>query len=172
MTSVLMSECSGLWRRTVLIDSDGSRDTSTGVAWLQGITAYADTRGFAGRLSQHDDVFEWQRLIDIEPPGPFPDAGRMRWEAGVLIEVGVHEDYVEHWVRDDGPAMPCWALFLESAILLRAGAQFGWADLRGVALGMVGDSKWTAINPHMNGNDLMANGGRWSVEDSEGEVDL
>jgi hypothetical protein len=96
MTSVLMTECSGLWRRTVLIDSDGSRDTSAGVAWLQGITAYADTRGFAGRLSQHDDVFEWQRLIDIQPPGPFPDAGRMRWEAGELIEVGVHEDYVEH----------------------------------------------------------------------------
>ena len=106
--SVLMTECSGLWRRTVLIDSDGSHDTSTGVAWLQGITAYADTRGFAGRLSQHDDVFEWQRLIDIQPPGPFPDAGRMRWEAGVLVEVGVHEDYVEHWVRDDGPAAPCW----------------------------------------------------------------
>ena len=74
------------------------------MAWLQGITAYVDTRGFAGRLSQHGDVFEWQRLIDIEPPGPFPDAGRMRWEARVLIEVGVHEDYVEHWVRQDGPA--------------------------------------------------------------------
>ena len=42
----------------------------------------SDTRGFAGRLSQHGDVFEWQRHIDIEPPGPFPDAGRMRWEAG------------------------------------------------------------------------------------------
>ena len=62
--TVLMTECSGLWRRTLLIKSDGSRDTGTDVAWLQGITAYADTRGFAGRLSQHDDVFEWQRLID------------------------------------------------------------------------------------------------------------
>ena len=106
-----MTECSGLWRRTLLIESDGSHDTSTGVAWLQGITAYVDTRGFAGRLGQHGDVFEWQRLIDIEPPGPFPDAGRMRWEARVLIEVGAHADYVEHWVRQDGPAEPCWALF-------------------------------------------------------------
>ena len=170
--TVLMTECSGLWRRTVLIDSDGSRDVSTDVAWLQGVTAYADTRGFAGRLSQHDDVFEWQRLIDVQPPGPFPDAGRMRWEAGVLVEVGVHEDYVEHWVRDEGPAAPCWGLFLDSAILLRAGTHFGWADLRGVVLGMVGDPQWTALNPRMNGNDLVANGGRWRIEDSEGEVDL
>ena len=113
--SVLMTECNGLWRRTLLIATDGSHDTGTGVAWLQGITAYVDTRGFAGRLSQHGDVFEWQRQIDVEPPGHFPDAGRMRWEAGTLIEVGVHQDYVEHWVRQDGPATPCWALFLENA---------------------------------------------------------
>ena len=38
------------------------------------------------------DVFEWRRLIDIGPPGPFPDAGRMRWESRALVEVGVHED--------------------------------------------------------------------------------
>ena len=62
----LMTECSGLWQRTLLIDSDGTHDTSAGVAWLQGITAYVDTRGFAGRLSQRGDVFEWQRLIDIQ----------------------------------------------------------------------------------------------------------
>ncbi|MDT7732722.1 MAG: hypothetical protein QOK45_2975, partial [Mycobacterium sp.] len=62
--------------------------------------------------------------------------------------------------------------FLHSAILLCAGAQFGWADLRGVVLGMVGDSQWTALNPHMNGSDLVANGVRWSIEDIEGEVDL
>jgi hypothetical protein len=171
-STVLMTECSGLWRRTLLIGSDGSRDTSTDVAWLQGITAYADTRGFAGRLSQHADVFEWQRLIDIEPPGPFPDAGRMRWEAGELIEVGVHEDYVEHWVRQDGPAAPCWALFAEHAMLLRAGTQFGWADHSGVVLGTIGGPQWAALNPHMNSSQLAANGVRWSIVDSEGDVDL
>jgi hypothetical protein len=169
---VLMTECSGLWRRTLLIDSDGSRDVSTGVAWLQGITAYVDTRGFAGRLTQRDDVFEWQRLIDTAPPGPFPDAGRMRWEAGVLIEVGVHADYVEHWVRQDGPAAPCWALFAANAILLRAGAQFGWAQERGVALGTIGDSAWTALNPQMDANDLVVNEVRFTIEDSEGDVEL
>jgi hypothetical protein len=169
---VLIAECSGLWRRTLLIESDGSHETSSGVAWLQGITAYVDTRGFAGRLSQRGDVFEWQRLIDVEPPGPFPDARRMRWETGTLIEVGVYQDYVEQWVRQDGPAAPCWALFLENAILLRAGAQFGWADDSGVVLDAISGPKWTALDPRMNGDDLVANGVRWSIEDSEGDVDL
>lgn len=172
MTTVLMTECSGLWRRTLLIDGEGSHHTTTGVAWLQGSSAYVDTRGFAGRLSQHGDVFEWQRLIDVQPPGPYPDAGRMRWDAGVLIEVGVHEDYVEHWVRDDVPATPCWALFAESAILLRVGAQFGWADSSGVVLDTVGGPQWAALDPHMNGSYLVANGVRWNIEDSEGDVDL
>ena len=167
-----MTECSGLWRRIVLIDSDGSHDTGTDVAWLQGITAYVDTRGFAGRLSQHGDVFKWQRLIDIEPPAPFPDAGRMRWEAGVLVEVGVHQDYVEHWIRQDGPVAPCWALFAENAILLRAGVQFGSADRSGVVLDTIGGPRWTALDPHVHGGDLVANGVRWSIESSEGEVDL
>ncbi len=169
---VIRAECSGLWRRTLLIDSDGAHDTSTGVAWLQGATAYVDTRGFAGRLGQHGDVFEWQRLIDVEPPGPHPDAGRMHWAAGVLIEVGVHEDYVEHWVRGDGPAAPCWALFATDAILLRAGAHFGWAQPSGVVLGMIGDRRWTALDPHMDGSELVASGVRRHIEDSEGDVDL
>jgi hypothetical protein len=169
---VLIAECSGLWRRSLLVDSHGSRDTSPGVAWLQGITAYVDTRGFAGRLSQHDDVFQWQRLIDIEPPGPFPDAGRMYWEAGMLIEVGVHEDYVEHWVRQDGPATPCWGLFAEKAILLCAGTEFGWSDHNGVVLGSIGGPQWTALDPHIKGSYLVANGVRWRIEESEGEVHL
>jgi len=170
--SVLMTECAGLWRRTLLIDAEGSHDASTGVAWLQGITAYVDTRGFAGRLSQHDDVFEWQRLIDVEPPGPHPDAGRMRWEAGVLIEEGVHEDYTEHWVRQDGAAVPCWGIFAEEAILLRAGALFGWADRSGVVVDTIGGPRWTALNPYLTGSDLTANGVRRRIEDSEGDVDL
>jgi hypothetical protein len=170
--TVLMTECSGLWRRTLLVNADGSRDAGTDVAWLQGITAYADTRGFAGRLGQRGEVFEWQRLIDVEPPGPFPDTGRMRWEAGVLIEAGVHEDYVEHWVRADGPVEPCWALFMKNAVLLRTGAQFGWADQSGVVLGTIGDSEWTALNAHVDGSELVANGVRWNIEDGEGDVNL
>ena len=168
----LMTECSGLWQRTLLIDSDGTHDTSAGVAWLQGITAYVDTRGFAGRLSQHGDVFEWQRLIDIEPPGPFPDAGRMHWENDALIEVGVHEDYVEHWVRHGDGAETSWALFATDGILMCAGARFGWADSNGVVLGVVGDPQWTALDPRVVDGELVANGVRRRIEDSEGVVDL
>jgi hypothetical protein len=172
LNSPLMTECSGLWRRTLLVESDGSQDFGTDVAWLQGITAYVDTRGFAGRLHQHDDVFEWQRLIDIEPPGPFPDAGRMRWEAGVLIETGVHEDYTEHWARDDGPAAPCWAVFARDAVLLRAGDRFGWADPTGVVLGAIGDPQWTALGVEVQGGELVVNGVRRRIEDSEGDAKL
>ena len=153
------------WARSTRITPPGRRR-------LQRVTAYVDTRGFAGRLSQHGDVFEWQRLIDIGPPGPFPDAGRMRWESGALVEVGVHEDYIEHWVRQDGPVAPCWALFAENAILLRAGAQFGWADQSGVVVDTIGGPRWTALNPHVNGDDLVANSVGRSIEDSEGDVDL
>jgi hypothetical protein len=41
-----------------------------------------------------------------------------------------------------------------------------------VVLGAIGGPQWAALNPHMNSADLVANGGRWSIEDSEGEVDL
>ncbi|MFG1934759.1 hypothetical protein ACGFK1_29590 [Mycobacterium sp. NPDC048908] len=171
-TRVLMTHCSGLWRRTLLIDSDGARDTSAGVAWLQGITGYVDTRGFAGRLSQHDDVFEWQRLVDVAPPGPFPDAGRMRWENATLIEEGVHESYVEHWVRHDGDSEPNWALFATDAILVCVGERYGWADERGVVLGVVGDPRWAALDLRITDDELVANGVRRHIEDSEGVVDL
>jgi hypothetical protein len=169
---VLITECGGLWRRSLLIDSDGTRDTGAGVAWLQGLIAYVDTRGFAGRLSQHGDVFEWHRMVDVAPPGPFPDAGRMHWDNGVLIEEGVHEDYVEHWVREDGTTTPAWGLFMTDAILLRAGAHFGWADRGGVVIGVIGDAQWAALDPRMTNGELVANGVRRRIEASEGDVDL
>src|ERR1700759_3005473 len=100
VSSVTVSECAGLWRRTLLVEADGSRDTGTDVTWLQGITAFIDSRGFAGTLSQCGDVFSWHRTIDRQPPGPYPDEGSMRWRDGLLVETGVHTDYVEHWVRD------------------------------------------------------------------------
>ena len=90
-----------------------------------------------------------------------------------MVEVGVHEDYVEHWVRQDGPVAPCWALFAENAILLRAGAQFGLGGpKRCGAWTRSAVREWTALNPHVNGDDLVANGVGRSIEDSEGDVDL
>ena len=49
MTAVLVSDCVGLWRRTLLIDADGTSDTGTDVTWLQGITAYIDTEALRAR---------------------------------------------------------------------------------------------------------------------------
>jgi hypothetical protein len=175
VTTVIASDCTGLWRRTLLIGADGSRDTSTGVVWLQGLSAYVDSRGFAGRLHQRDDVFEWHRDVELEPPGPFPDAGAMRWDEGTLVETGVHEDYVEHWVRDGGQSTPCGALFVRGpdgkpGLLVRVGALFGWAGGGTVLIDEVDGPVWTDLGIALCGNQIHAAGGRWIIERSEGNV--
>jgi hypothetical protein len=177
MNTVLLSECAGLWRRTLLIEEDGSHVTGGDVRWLQGDAAYVDSRGFGGRLHQRDDVFEWYRMVDLEPPGPFPDAGAMHWDGTTLVETGVHADYVEHWVRDDGPASPSWALTLRSAdagdaLLLRVGAVFGWASATAVTLAVVGGAEWEALAPSLSDDEIRVNGARWTVVQSEGDVEL
>jgi hypothetical protein len=176
MSTVQMSRCSGLWRRTLLIEADGSRVPGGDVRWLQGDSAYIDSRGFGGRLEQHGDVFEWHRMVDLEPPGPFPDAGEMHWDGDTLVETGVHEDYVEHWVRDHGPANPVWALTLRSddggdALLLRVGVDFGWACTSAVTLGVVDDAEWKALAPSMSDGEIRVNGARWTIVQSEGDVE-
>lgn len=176
----LLTECAGLWRRTLLIDTDGTRDTAPGVLWLQGPTAYVDSRGFAGTLHQEADVFEWHREFDATTPGPHPDAGVMHWEGDILVETGVHEHYIEHWVRDTAEAGPTGALRLRgpasaSALLVRVGAMFGWADHTGVLLGAVGGAEHRALGIDMTGSvsvgdQIQANGVRWTVDNSEGKV--
>ncbi|BDX33262.1 hypothetical protein TUM20985_38090 [Mycobacterium antarcticum] len=172
---VLMGECTGLWRRTLLIDADGARHAEPGVLWLQGLTAYVDSRGFAGRLHQSGNVFEWQRDVDLEPPGPFPDAGSMMWDGDVLVETGVHAEYAEHWVRDAGSLGPCSAAFLRGpdgadGLLLRVGDQFGWAGGGAVVIGRLDGHEWEALGVTMSDNEIHANGARWAIERSEGDV--
>lgn len=192
-----VSQCSGLWRRTLLIDTDGSRDTTTQVQWLQGLSAFVDLRGpgagFAGRLSQREDIFEWTRTIDLQPAGP-PDAGRMSWEGDVLVEVGVHADYIEHWQRDPEPLDPRWGLLLSGpgggvAILVRVGARFGWAvksDTRAeISLGTVSGDDWlitdsahtgrvgVTLLPRLESGCLRVDDDfAWTVEEQEGSVTL
>jgi hypothetical protein len=200
-----MADCVGLWRRTVLIESDGSRDTAANVQWLQGISAFVDLRGpgegFAGRLGQRGDIFEWTRLIDLQPGGP-PDAGRMSWAGETLVEVGVHAVYTEHWVREKAPAAPCWAVLLSgtdaaTALLVRVGARFGWAQQRKdraeISLGTVTGGDWittdsalidrvgAALNPRLAAGqlrvaDVDGDGAPtvlgWDVKESEGDVTL
>ncbi|MDT5365443.1 MAG: hypothetical protein QOC69_7205 [Mycobacterium sp.] len=177
MSEVLLSQCAGLWRRTLLIEADGSHVTDGDVRWLQGDFAYIDSRGFGGRLEQRDDVFEWHRMVDLEPPGQFPDAGAMHWDGDTLVETGVHADYVEQWVRDDGPATPRWALTVRSvdagdALLLRVGAVFGWACTTAVTLAAVGGAEWEALAPKLIDGEVRVNGARWTVVQSEGDVEL
>jgi hypothetical protein len=202
-----MTECRGLWRRTLLIDTDGSRDETADVRWLQGITAFVDLRrprplrdlseqdGFAGWLSQSGDVFTWSRFAGLQPQGS-PDEGRMSWDGDTLIDIGVHADYVEHWVRDDAPTEPCWALGLSSvagdeALLVRVGGRFGWAERVGaqveIALGIVDETSWlitdsalphrvdTLLAPHRDGDEIKvvgAVGHHWQITESEGSVTL
>ena len=173
MTAVLASDCIGRWRRTLLIEADGSRDTGTDITWLQGITAYVDSRGFAGTLSQADDVFSWHRAVELEPPGPHPDEGSMRWQDGILVETGVHADYVEHWTRDGAAVTPCGALFLatpdgDAGLLIRVGDLFGWAGGGDVVIDAVGGRRWNALV--ITGEYVQANGVRWTVERCEGNV--
>jgi hypothetical protein len=178
MSPVSLSKCAGLWRRTLLIEEDGSHVTGGDVRWLQGDAAYVDSRGFGGRLHQRDDVFEWHRMVDLEPPGPFPDAGVMHWDGATLVETGVHADYVEQWVRDDAPDSPRWALTLRSAdegdaLLIRVGAAFGWASATAVTLANVGGSEWEALAPlNLLDDEVRVNGARWTVVQSEGDVEL
>jgi hypothetical protein len=162
-----IADCAGLWRRSLLVEADGSRDTTAGVLWLQGVTAYVDSRGFAGSLERRGDVFEWRRDVDLEPPGGSPDAGTMHWEGDVLVETGVHADYVEHWVRDEGPTAPCGAVFLRTpdggvGLLLRVGDLFGWAGAGSVVIGAVGDAQWNEYSA------VASDGVRWIVERTEG----
>ncbi len=193
----MVAECAGLWRRTLLIEADGSRDTGTNVVWLQGISTFVDVRGpgagFAGRLDQRVDVFEWNRLVDLQPAGP-PDAGRMRWDGDTLVEVGVHADYTEHWHREGGPIHPCWGLVLSApeggiAILVRVGQRFGWAHRHlgeaAASLGVIDERGWritdstsvdrvgAALHPRLAAGQLRVDDDiAWDVRESEGSVTL
>lgn len=171
MTPVRIADCAGQWRRTLLIEADGSHVTDGDVRWLQGPSAYVDSRGFAGTLSQDGSVFSWHRSVDLTAPGPFPDAGEMRWEGDTLVETGVHEDYVEHWVRDAGTAVPCGALLLAGpdgapGLLVRVGALFGFAGGGEVFLDDVGAPRWRALE--IETSEVRADGVRWTIRRTEG----
>jgi hypothetical protein len=175
MTAAALADCTGLWRRTLLIEPDGSRDTGTDVLWLQAGTAYVDSRGFAGTLHRAGDTFEWHRDIDLGPPRALPDAGSMRWDGHTLVESGVYEDYVEHWVREGDSSKPSGALMLASAagaagLLLRVGATFGWAGGGEVVIDAVGTARWNALAIDVTDRYVQAKGARWTISRSEGDV--
>ncbi len=177
VSDVLASDCAGLWRRTLLIEADGSRDTGTDVVWLQAGSAYVDSRGFGGELVQRGTVFSWRRDVELAPSGPAPDEGEMRWDGDTLIETGVHEDYVEHWVRDPGPTTPQGGFFLRApdggqALLVRVGPIFGWLGAGEAVIDTVDGPRWAALAIEVEGKQIQANGVLWVVERTEGTVNL
>ncbi|PND58488.1 hypothetical protein CRM90_07600 [Mycobacterium sp. ENV421] len=192
LATPVIADCTGLWRRTLLVEADGSRDTGTNVQWLQGISMFVDLRGpgegFAGLLSQRDDVFEWARLVDLQPPG-LPDAGRMSWAGGTLVEIGIHADYTEHWQREAGTTQPCWGLVLSApgttGVLVRVGDRFGWAGPQEVSLGTVSGTDWqieessdshrvgAQLRPRIETGQLRVDDDiTWDIKESEGSVTL
>ncbi len=158
MEIINISTLGGIWTRSLKVQPDGSRDETTAVAWAQGPSLYIDLRqpagrpdfshvtaladltasdcgwlatqqGFAGVLRQEDEFVEWVRLLDFQPPAG-PDAGRLFWENGILVETGRYKDYREHWHRDEAlPRLPCAAAQLcdsegRMGMLIRLGDDF------------------------------------------------
>jgi hypothetical protein len=137
------SELKGLWRRSLIVRPDGTRDETTRVRWLQGERLFVDLRqpaampdlsgtcrddlsledcellstqeGFAGHLGFDGRHFEWLRRIDYQPASAMADAGSLEWAGGALIERGRDVAYVEHWRRDAASVEPCAAALLREA---------------------------------------------------------
>ncbi|MDX2350931.1 hypothetical protein [Stutzerimonas xanthomarina] len=132
----------GVWRRRLLTTTDGRRDETSDVYWLQTAQLHADIRiphpptasaslatcsqaqqldlceqsGFAGLTLVEGDICQWQRLIDYQPPGAAPDIGRMRFEgADQLLEDGLDGRYHEVWQRVPESEGTNWGLWLRSA---------------------------------------------------------
>jgi hypothetical protein len=102
------------------------------------LLALCGQKAFAGTLQEDGDAFSWVRRIDLHPSAPLPDAGTLHWADGVLVEAGLHEDYVEHWelLEQGGPAAALLEDPLEgcAGMLVRVGSWFGYARDRPVPL--------------------------------------
>ena len=149
-----VTELTGLWTRSLMAWPDGRRDTTTNVAWMQGISAYADLRqppelagrfrhatclrdltladclllatqqAFAGTFVPVGEHFEWQRHIDFQPPRETRDIGQLYWQGDILIEAGLQGEYIEHWHRD--PALPATPC---AALILQGERDGRWGQL-------------------------------------------
>ena len=108
------------------------------LAWL------TTQQGFAGvtTFDPATRATQWLRQIDFQPPSLLPDAGYANFENEVLVETGIHADYIEHWYPVPGSRDGC-AVFkcLESGIqsmMLVAGAQVMLLRARHLAFDLEG----------------------------------
>jgi len=138
----------GLWRRLALERADGSGDTTSLVLWLQTDSLFVDLRipisrahaetfnpalaaqeGFAGRLFHSGTQARWDRRIDFAPTG-LPDEGRLRRARRMLVEHGLHENYVEHWWLDAPGDETAVIADTSTTIAVRAGDNLMFAQER------------------------------------------
>ena len=91
----------------------------------------ATQQGFHGLTevdaSARPDICRWHRLADFQPPALTPDAGALHLAGDLLVETGLHDDYLEHWERLPGSDRKTMVLAENAsggALLLRAGS---WA---------------------------------------------
>ncbi|MGD1868149.1 MAG: hypothetical protein ACFB0F_01230 [Neomegalonema sp.] len=109
----------GVWRRELIETPDGSRDESSLVLWVQGLSMYCDIRlpapgsgavvdAFAGsiELSNEPGALRCHRRRELDwstTPGP-KDIGRLtcagEGDARRMREDGVETDYYEIWRKD------------------------------------------------------------------------
>lgn len=134
----------GLWTRSLIAWSDGTRDTTTEVRWLQGPGLYCDLRqpaempsfsgatclaevtptqlewmakqdAFAGELIFDGACFEWERSINLQPYTAHADRGYLHFDGDVLIEHGEQLPYIEHWHQHTRCTGPFVAAKLEAS---------------------------------------------------------
>ena len=121
--AVQLGDLAGVWKRTLLVEADGTRDETSIVYWLQLGSLCGDIRlpasgsgaggamAFAGSLSERDGVFRWNRELSRGIPADAdPDEGYLKWEGGILREDGVRRPYLEHWQRVATPSSDDYAL--------------------------------------------------------------
>ena len=119
---VALGDLAGVWKRTLIVEADGTRDEISTVYWLQLGSLCGDIRlpgpgtgtkaaAFAGCLTERDGIFRWTPEISRGIPSDAePDEGYLKWEGGILREDGVHRPYLEHWMRVAEPGPQDYAL--------------------------------------------------------------
>jgi hypothetical protein len=136
LAAIEIEDLAGVWRRTLLVDPDGSSDRTSDVYWLQLGRLCGDIRtaaiqgagiadcqsAFAGALKRHGTAYHWDPdwTFGIPPEAP-PDEGYLSWRGEILHEEGVHIDYVEHWRRVALPDLGDFACHLLDGSGVRAG---------------------------------------------------
>jgi len=120
------------------------------LAWLK------TQQGFAGvtTFDPATRATQWHRQIDFQPPALWPDAGYAKFEDEVLVETGIHTDYMEHWHHVPGSGYGC-AVFRcldrrVQSLMLVAGSQVLLLRSRDLAFDLEGWSKGDRLRAQLD----------------------